>query len=258
MFFLEWVVVIGPCAIAIQHLKGKYKSSKGKGKGERTVTVSSGTDARQQRTSDRRDVIKQKMLSTVLPKIADLSIDGSDTLFEVLSQGAKLTQADVKKFIGKPTTDRKRLVLIHYKARWESYPESREIWPADRTELTNAIKEWSNQRFIERSSGKVGQRWAVVEQRRAGTQKETVQIPAELGLCSKSQNPLQGWAPALNLKAHWGGTQGSAQRWKGGAEPNCTNKQKAKYTEPNCTNRQKTEYAEPNCSNKQKTKYDQI
>ena len=48
--------------------KGKYKSSKGKGKGERTVTFSSGTDARQQHTSDRRDVIKQKMLSTVLPK----------------------------------------------------------------------------------------------------------------------------------------------------------------------------------------------
>ena len=105
--------------------KGKYKSSKGKGKGERTVTVVSGTDARQQRSGDRREVIKQKMLSTVLPKIIDLSIDGSDTLFEVLSQGAKLTQADVKKFLGKPTADRRRLVLIHYKARWESDPEFR-------------------------------------------------------------------------------------------------------------------------------------
>ena len=132
--------------------KGKYKSSKGKGKGERIVTVSNGTDARHQRTSDRRAVIKQKMLSTVLPKIADLSIDGSDTLFDVLSQGAKLTQADVKKFLGKPTADRKRLVLIHYKARWESDPEFREIWPADRTELTNALKEWSNRQFVERSS----------------------------------------------------------------------------------------------------------
>ena len=63
----------------------------------------------------------------------------------MLSQGAKLTQADVKKFLGKPTADQKRLVLIHYKARWESDPEFREIWPADRTELTNALKEWSNQ-----------------------------------------------------------------------------------------------------------------
>ena len=43
---------------------------------------------------------------TVLPKIADLSIDGSDTLFEVLSQGIKLPEADDKKYLGKPNADR--------------------------------------------------------------------------------------------------------------------------------------------------------
>ena len=34
-------------------------------------------------------------------------------------------------------------------------------------------------------------------------------------------------------------------------EPNCTNKQKTKYTEPNCTNKQMTKCTEPNCTNKQ-------
>ena len=43
--------------------KGKYKNGKRKGKGDRIVTVSNGTDARQHHTSDRRAVIKQKMLS---------------------------------------------------------------------------------------------------------------------------------------------------------------------------------------------------
>ena len=82
--------------------KGTYTGDKGKGKGKRVVMISNGSDTRQQRASDRRSVVKEKMLSTVLPKIADLSIDGSDTLFEVLSQGAKLSQADVKKYLGKP------------------------------------------------------------------------------------------------------------------------------------------------------------
>ena len=48
------------------------------------------------------------MLSTVLPKIADLSLEGSDTLFEVLSQGAQLSEEDVKKYLAKPSLDRKR------------------------------------------------------------------------------------------------------------------------------------------------------
>ena len=75
--------------------KGKHKGTKGKGKGERIVTVNS-QDRRQERSSDRRAEVKLKMLSTVLPKIAELSVEGSDTLFEVLSQGAKLSQEDVK------------------------------------------------------------------------------------------------------------------------------------------------------------------
>ena len=132
--------------------KGKHKSGNGKCMGERVVTISNANDPRQQRASDRRAIVKQKMLSTILPKIADLSIDGSDTLFEVLSQGAKLSEADVKKYLGKPNADRKRLVLSHYKTRWENDPEFREIWPADRGELTIALKEWSNRQFIERSS----------------------------------------------------------------------------------------------------------
>ena len=98
--------------------KGKQKGSKGKGKGERVVTLS-GNDRRQERASDRRAVVKEKMLVSVLPKIADLSVDGSDTLFEVLSEGAQLSPGDVKKYLGKPPLDRKKLVLQHYKARWE-------------------------------------------------------------------------------------------------------------------------------------------
>ena len=80
---------------------GKQKGSKGKGKGERVVTISNN-NLRQERANDRRSQVKQMMLSTVLPKIADLSVEGSDTLFEVLSLGAKLSQADVKQYLGKP------------------------------------------------------------------------------------------------------------------------------------------------------------
>ena len=127
--------------------KGKHKGSKGKGKGERTVTVNSNV-----RSGDRRTVVKEKMLSTVLPKIAELSMEGSDTLFEVLSQGAKLSQEDVKKYFAKPTSDRKRLVLQYYKTRWEKDAEFRAVWPADKTELTNALKEWANDQFIKRAS----------------------------------------------------------------------------------------------------------
>ena len=131
--------------------KGKHKDSKGKGKGERTVTVNSN-ERRQERSGDRRAVVKGKTLSTVLPKTAELSVEGSDTLFEVLSQGAKLSQEDVKKYLAKPTSGRKRLVLQYYKTIWEKDAEFRAAWPADKTELTNALKEWANDQFIKRAS----------------------------------------------------------------------------------------------------------
>ena len=70
--------------------KGKQKGSKGKGKGERIVTIT-GNERRQAHANDRRAVVKEKMLVSILPKIADLSVDGSDTLFEVLSEGAQLS-----------------------------------------------------------------------------------------------------------------------------------------------------------------------
>ena len=92
------------------------------------------------------------MLSSVLPKIAELSVEGSDTLFKVLSQGAKLSQEDVKKYLAKPTSDRKRLVLQHYKVRWEKDAEFRAVWPAHKSDLTNALKEWANDQFIKRAS----------------------------------------------------------------------------------------------------------
>ena len=59
--------------------KGKQKGGKEKREGERVVTISNNTDPRQQRANDRRSEVKHKMLSTVLPKIADLSVEGSDT-----------------------------------------------------------------------------------------------------------------------------------------------------------------------------------
>ena len=58
---------------------GKQNGGKGKREGERVVTISNNTDPRQQRANDRRSEVKHKMLSTVLPKIADLSVEGSDT-----------------------------------------------------------------------------------------------------------------------------------------------------------------------------------
>ena len=131
--------------------KGKQKGNKGKGKGERIVTLSVN-DCRQERSSDRRAVVKEKMLVSVLPKIADLSVDGSDTLFEVLSEGSQLSTADVKKYLGKPPLDRKKLVLQHYKVRWEGDAEFRARWPADRSDLTYALKEWANEQFIKRTS----------------------------------------------------------------------------------------------------------
>ena len=41
--------------------KGKYKGSKGKDKGERVVMISNGSDPRQQRASEGRSVVKEKM-----------------------------------------------------------------------------------------------------------------------------------------------------------------------------------------------------
>ena len=89
--------------------KGKYKGGNGKGKGDRVVTISNGSGPHQQRASDRRAVVKEKILLTNLPKIANLSIDGPDILFEVLSQGAKLSEADVKKYLGKLNAHRRDL-----------------------------------------------------------------------------------------------------------------------------------------------------
>ena len=131
---------------------GKHKSGNGQGKGERVVTISNANDPRQQRASDMCAAIKEKMLSTILPKIAGLSIDGSDTLFEVLLQGAKLSEADVKKYLGEPDADQMRLVLSHYETRWENDPEFREILPEDRGEFMIALKEWINRQFTKRSS----------------------------------------------------------------------------------------------------------
>ena len=41
--------------------KGKYNGTKGKDKGERVVTISNGSDPRQQRASEGRSVVKEKM-----------------------------------------------------------------------------------------------------------------------------------------------------------------------------------------------------
>ena len=52
----------------------------------------------------------------------------------------------------KPTSDRKRLVLQYYKVRWEKDAEFRAVWPSDKSDLTNALKEWANEQFIRRAS----------------------------------------------------------------------------------------------------------
>jgi hypothetical protein len=104
--------------------KGKGKSGKGKEKGER-VSVESRVANRQSRANDRRADAKHNMLSKVLPKISDLSVVSTDTLFEALSMGAKLSSAAVKKYLSKPTSDRKRLVLVLYKDRLEKDAEFR-------------------------------------------------------------------------------------------------------------------------------------
>jgi hypothetical protein len=155
--------------------KGKYKGSKGEGKGERSVKIVMGSDLRQERVSERRSVVKQRMLSTVLPKIAELSLEDSDTLFEVLSQGANRSPADVKKYLCKPPADRKKLVLSNYKDRWEKVPAFREIWPADRADLSKALKEWSHQQFVKRSSIPVD---SPQEAKRSGGHLSTYSSPA--------------------------------------------------------------------------------
>ena len=135
--------------------KGKSKGGRGKGKGERVVSVENHAANRQSRANDRRAEVKHKMLSTVLPKISDLSVVSTDTLFEVLSMGAKLSSADVKKYLSKPTSDRKRLVLVHYKDRWEKDAEFRNTWPADRSELTSALEEWASDQFAKRTTTQI-------------------------------------------------------------------------------------------------------
>ena len=125
--------------------------------------------------SERRSVVKERMLSTILPKIAELSIEDSDTLFEVLSQGANRSQADVKKYLGKPATDRKKLVLSSYKVRWEKEPAFREIWPADRADLSKALKEWRHQQFVKRSSTPAD---SPQEAKRSGNRLSTHSSPA--------------------------------------------------------------------------------
>ena len=62
--------------------KGKQKGGKGKRKGERVVTISNNRDLRQERSADMRSQVKQKMLSTVLPKIANLSVEAVDQNLE--------------------------------------------------------------------------------------------------------------------------------------------------------------------------------
>ena len=131
--------------------KGKGKSGKGKGKGERVSAESCGAN-RQSRSNDRRARAKHNMLSKVLPKISDLSVASTDTLFEVLSMGAKMSSADVKKYLSRPTSDRKRLVLVLYKDRWEKDAEFRNTWPDVRSELTSALQKWASDQFIKRTT----------------------------------------------------------------------------------------------------------
>ena len=135
--------------------KGKGKSGKGKGKGARVVSIESHVANRQSRANDRRAEAKHKMLSTVLPKISDLSVVSTNTLFEVLSMGAKLSSADVKKYLSKPTGDRKRLVLVLYKDRWEKDVEFRNTWPVVRSDLTSALEEWASDQFIKRTTTQI-------------------------------------------------------------------------------------------------------
>ena len=117
--------------------KGKSKSGKGKGKGERVVPIEGHATNCQNRSNDKKAETEHDMLSTVLPEISNLSVRSTDTLFEVLSMGAKLSSADVEKYLRRPNIDRKRLVLVLYKERWEEDAAFRNTWPDDKSELTS-------------------------------------------------------------------------------------------------------------------------
>ena len=68
-------------------------------------------------SNDKRAEAKHNMISKVLPRISDLSVASTDTLFEVLSMSTRLSSADVEKYLRRPTSDRKKLVLVLYKDR---------------------------------------------------------------------------------------------------------------------------------------------
>lgn len=54
----------------------------------------------------------------------------------------------MNEYLCKPTVDRKKLVLQHYEVRWEKDAKFRAVWPTERSELANALKEWANEQFI--------------------------------------------------------------------------------------------------------------
>ena len=143
------------------------------------VSIENHAANRQSRANDRRAEVKHKMLSTVRPKISDLSVVSTDTLFEVLSMGAKLSSADVKKYLSKPTSDRKRLVLVHYKDRWEKDAEFGNTWPADRSELTSALEEWASDQFVKRTTTQIDS--SLLMPKQSGDRLSTHSTPVDGG-----------------------------------------------------------------------------
>jgi len=97
--------------------KGEYKGETSGGKDERSVQIVVGSDLHQVCVSERRSEVNQRMLSTALPEIAELSLEDSDILFEVLSRGANRSPAEVEEYLCKPPADRKKLVLSNYRDR---------------------------------------------------------------------------------------------------------------------------------------------
>ena len=78
---------------------------------------------RQQRYEDRRAEVKSDILPT---GTRCLGVVRSDTLFEVLFLDAKLSQADVRKYISKPSADRKKLVLMEERCRVQEHLANRQ------------------------------------------------------------------------------------------------------------------------------------
>ena len=122
------------------------------------VSIEGHAANRQSRSNDKRAEAKHNMLSRVLPKISDLSVVSTEMLFEVLSMGAKLSSADVEKYLSRPTSDRERLVPVLYRDRWEEDAEFRHTWPDDRSELTSALQKWASDQFIKRTTSRIGAR----------------------------------------------------------------------------------------------------